>query len=522
MLIIYFVKICVAQIKCRIFRFNEILNEFKVNCEYAIQNKVDILVFPFIFIEGIEYENLFYRPEYVKKILYCIDFIKGQVDAGLCVVFGHYNFYDGKLFDCISVVSDHQYILTTREVNVPVLFSYKGQSIAVLNLDDELLFHKSQYKFHDSFSKIDYLVIPSKSYFTCEKNNLRLEFFKDVAIKNNLEIAYANLYGIYDSIVFDGLSFFINKYGKIKQAKEFEYDILFNEEFYDLEFDCESKIFDKLLGALVISLREYVALAGFEKVHLGVSGGIDSALVAYIACTALGANRVVGISMPSRFSSKGSVLDAERLANELGFELIHMPIESMFQFSLDYLDGYLNTKGVTEENLQARLRGLFLMSYSNANRSLLLNTGNKSEIAVGYCTLYGDSCGGISLIGDLFKLDVYNLARYVNKKEGREVIFSNILLKEPSAELRADQKDSDSLPTYEVLDGILNRYLLENEPLELLYKSFGKEVVVRVLDLYSGSEYKRRKGPMIVKVSKKAFGSDIFLPISRVALIEDE
>ncbi|ETZ18659.1 Glutamine-dependent NAD synthetase [Borrelia duttonii CR2A] len=238
-----------------------------------------------------------------------------------------------------------------------------------------------------------------------------------------MEIAYANLYGIYDSIVFDGLSFFINKYGKIKQAKEFEYDILFNEEFYDLEFDCESKIFDKLLGALVISLREYVALAGFEKVHLGVSGGIDSALVAYIACTALGANRVVGISMPSRFSSKGSVLDAERLANELGFELIHMPIESMFQFSLDYLDGYLNTKGVTEENLQARLRGLFLMSYSNANRSLLLNTGNKSEIAVGYCTLYGDSCGGISLIGDLFKLDVYNLARYVNKKEGREVIF---------------------------------------------------------------------------------------------------
>ncbi|WP_024653513.1 NAD(+) synthase [Borrelia persica] len=515
-------KICIAQIKCRLFKFDQILNELKVNCEYAIANKVDILLFPFIFIEGIKYANLSHRPEYVKKIVACINFIKEQVDDRLCVVFGHYNFYDGKLFDCMSVVSDRQYVLTTREVNVPVLFNYKGKSIAILNFDDELLFHKSRYQFHNSFCEIDYLLIPSKSYFTCEKNNLRLEFFRNMAIENNLEIAYANLYGVYDSMVFDGLSFFIDKYGKIRQAKEFEYDVLFNEEFYDLEFDSKSRIFDKLLAALVMSLREYVKLAGFERVHLGISGGIDSALVAYIACTALGANRVVGISMPSRFSSEGSVLDAQRLASELGFELIHMPIEGIFQFALDYLDKYFSTEGVTEENLQARLRGLFLMSYSNANKSLLLNTGNKSEIAVGYFTLYGDSCGGIALIGDLFKLDVYELAKYVNVREGREVISSSILLKEPSAELRADQKDSDFLPTYEVLDEILNRYLFENEPLELLYKSFGEEVVGKVLDLYSGSEYKRRKGPMIVKVSKKSFGSDILLPISKVVLMKDE
>ncbi|AHH03516.1 Glutamine-dependent NAD synthetase [Borrelia nietonii YOR] len=522
MLIIYFVKICIVQTKCRLFKFKQILSEFKENYEYAIQNKVDILVFPFIFIGGIEYKNLFNRAEYLGKILDCLDFIKEQVDDRLCVVFGHYSFYEGKLLDCISVVSDHRFVLTAREVNVPVLFDYKGQSIAVLNLGDELLFQGFDEKFSAFFSNIDYLLIPSKSYFTGDKNNLRLEFFKKIAIKNNLEVAYANLYGTYDSVVFDGLSFFINKYGKIKQAREFKDDILFDEGFHDLELDCESKIFDRLIEALISSLREYVFLSGFDKVHLGISGGIDSALVAYIACVALGAHRVVGISMPSRFSSKGSVFDAKELARELGFKLIDMPIESMFQSALEFFNGYFDTKGVTEENLQARLRGIFLMSYSNANKSLLLNTGNKSEIAVGYCTLYGDSCGGIALIGDLFKRDVYSLAKYINLKEGRSVIPVNVIVKEPSAELRPGQKDSDFLPRYEILDEILSQYLLKNEPLELLYESFGKEVVTKVLDLYSKSEYKRRKGPMIVKVSRKAFGNDILLPISRVALTEDE
>ncbi|APR64970.1 NAD(+) synthase [Borrelia anserina] len=515
-------KICIAQTKCNVFKFKQILDEFRENYEYALQHKVDILVFPFIFVGIIEYESLFQRPEYLKKILNYLDFIKEQVDDRLCVVFGHYSFHEGKLLDSVSVVSDHSFILTTKEVNVPVLFDYKGHSVAILNLNDELLFQGFEVKFNELLSKADYLLVPSKSYFTCDKNNLRIEFFRKIAMKNDLEVAYANLCGIYDSTVFDGLSFFINKYGKIKQAKEFENDILFNEEFYVLELDCESKIFDKLIGALVSALREYVRLSGFDKVHFGISGGIDSALVAYIACIALGSHRVVGISMPSRFSSKGSVSDAKELSRELGFKLIDMPIESMFQSALEFFDGYFNTKGITEENLQSRLRGLFLMSYSNANKSLLINTGNKSEIAVGYFTLYGDSCGGISLIGDLFKRDVYNLARYINLKEGKEVISVNILLKEPSAELRPDQKDSDFLPTYEVLDEILSQYLLKNEPLEVLYKSFGEEVVTKVLDLYSNSEYKRRQSPMIVKISRKAFGNDILLPILKVALTKDE
>lgn len=207
---------------------------------------------------------------------------------------------------------------------------------------------------------------------------------------------------------------------------------------------------------------------------MGVSGGVDSALIAYLACFALGAENVVGISMPSKFSSAGSISDAKELSRKLGFKLIEMPIKDLFQVSSRFFEGYFDIKGVTGENLQARLRGLLLMSYSNSQNSLLLNTGNKSEIAVGYCTLYGDTCGGLALIGDLFKTEVYDLVNYINAKFDQCIIPVNIILKEPSAELRFDQKDSDYLPKYEVLDVILNRYLIGNESVDSIYLDFEK------------------------------------------------
>ncbi|UGQ17313.1 NAD(+) synthase [Borrelia sp. RT1S] len=515
-------RVCIAQIKHRVSRLEETLSEFKKNCECALQNNVDVVVFPFMYVGHVEYESLLNRPEFLKSNLDYLNFVKNQVDNRLCVVFGHYDICGGKIVDCVSVVSGHELVLTTKEVNVPILFRYKGKSLAILNFEDDFLSKEFKAESMACLRESQYLLIPSKSYFTRGKNNLRLSFFKRIAIENNTEVAYANSYGVHDSIVFDGLSFFINKHGELVQAKELEEDILLNEGFASLELDSPFVILDRVISALVTALREYVCLAGFNKVHLGISGGIDSAIVAYLACVALGGDRVTGISMPSRFSSRGSVADAKELARGLGFKLIDMPIEAVFSTTLEFFGDYFSTKGITEENLQARLRGLFLMSYSNANRSLLLNTGNKSEIAVGYYTLYGDSCGGIALIGDLFKGDVYELARHINVKEGRDVIPTSIILKEPSAELRLEQKDSDSLPTYEVLDEILNRYLIKNEPLDLLYKSFGKELVVKVLDLYSGSEHKRRQGAMIVKVSNKTFGNDILLPISKVKLAIDE
>ncbi|UER67687.1 NAD(+) synthase [Borrelia sp. BU AG58] len=514
-------RICIAQTRHRVSGLNETLDEFKKKCEYALQNNVDIVVFPFLFVGHVGYENLLNRPEFLKINLDCINFIKNQTDNRLCVVFGHYDLCGGEIVDCVSVVSGNEFVLTTREVNVPVLFKYREQCIAVLNFEDRLLFKEIGDGLRTCLGESQYLLIPSKSCFTREKNNLRLSFFERVAIENDMEVAYANLYGVHDSVVFDGLSFFINKHGKLIQAREFEEDTLLNEGFHVLKFDSSFVMLDRMISALVTALREYVCLAGFDRVHLGISGGIDSAVVAYLACYALGSDKVIGISMPSRFSSDGSVSDAKELARGLGFGLINMPIEVVFSTTLEFLSAYFNTEGITEENLQARLRGLLLMSYSNANRSLLLNTGNKSEVAVGYCTLYGDSCGGIALIGDLFKGDVYELAKHINLKEGRDVIPINIILKEPSAELRPEQKDSDSIPRYEVLDEILTRYLIENEPLDLLYEAFGKELVTKVLDLYSGSEYKRRQGAMVVKVSRSTFGNDILLPVSGVELAID-
>ncbi|WKC58073.1 NAD(+) synthase [Borrelia sp. P9F1] len=514
-------RLCIAQIKHRVNRLEETFNEFKRMCEYALRIGVDVLVFPFMYV-GHEYESLVNRPEFLESNRDYLDFVKCQVDAGLCVVFGHCDFCEGKIVNCVSVVSGHDFILTTREVNVPVLFKYKGQSIAILNFEDDFLSREFRDEDRACLKESQYLLIPAKSCFTREKNNLRLSFFQRLAIEDNIEVAYANSYGLHDSIVFDGLSFFINKHGKLVQAKEFEEDILLNEGFGSLEVDSHFVMLDRVISALVSALREYVCLAGFNRVHLGISGGIDSAIVAYLACVALSSDRVTGISMPSRFSSYGSIADAKELARGLGFELIDMPIETVFSATLEFFNEYFNTGGITEENLQSRIRGLFLMSYSNSNHSLLLNTGNKSEIAVGYYTLYGDSCGAIALIGDLFKGDVYELARHINVKEGRNVIPTSIILKEPSAELRLDQKDSDSLPRYEILDEILNRYLIKNETLDLLYKSFGKELVAKVLDLYSGSEYKRRQNAMLVKVSNKTFGSDISLPILRAELAIDE
>ncbi len=320
------------------------------------------------------------------------------------------------------------------------VFRYKDNLFAVLNFEDALLFKEVIPKFGEDLKKAQYLIIPSKSYFTKEKNNLRLKFFQRVAIENNLDVIYSNFYGVEDSAVYDGCSFFINSFGKVKQAKGFEFDFISNDTFQDLKFDTCNELFEKIILAISLVLRKYVSFSGFSKVHLGVSGGVDSALIAYLACFALGAENVVGISMPSKFSSAGSISDAKELSRKLGFKLIEMPIKDLFQVSSRFFEGYFDIKGVTGENLQARLRGLLLMSYSNSQNSLLLNTGNKSEIAVGYCTLYGDTCGGLALIGDLFKTEVYDLVNYINAKFDQCIIPVNIILKEPSAELRFDQK----------------------------------------------------------------------------------
>jgi NAD+ synthase (glutamine-hydrolysing) len=268
--------------------------------------------------------------------------------------------------------------------------------------------------------------------------------------------------------------------------------------------------------ALKLGLKDYLAKTGFSRVHLGLSGGVDSALVATIAADALGSENVEVFLLPSQYSSSGSITDAEELAKNLGVKTRTAEIKDIFQSFLTVLEPHFENRphDVAEENIQARIRGTVLMGYSNKFGSLLLTTGNKSELAVGYCTLYGDMSGGLGVIGDLLKTEVYELCRYINRE--KEIIPKAILTKAPSAELRPEQRDDESLPPYDILDQILRSYLIGNKTRkEIVAEGFDPEIVEQILNLVGRSEYKRRQAPPVLKVSPKAFGNGRRMPIAR-------
>jgi NAD+ synthase (glutamine-hydrolysing) len=274
---------------------------------------------------------------------------------------------------------------------------------------------------------------------------------------------------------------------------------------------------DEIHAALVLGTRDYLGKNRFSKAVIGLSGGIDSALTAAIAVQALGADRVVGVSMPSRFNSGETREDAARIARNLGVRFLEIPIQGVYEGYLDLLGGSFGPgePGVAGENLQARVRGNILMALSNRFGWLVLTTGNKSETAVGYCTLYGDMAGGFAVIKDVPKTLVWELAAAVNRRAGRELIPASTIARVPSAELRPDQRDEDSLPPYAVLDAILAAYVEElRSPGEIAALGFDPQVVERVVRLVDGSEYKRRQAPPGVKITPRAFGRDRRLPIT--------
>lgn len=366
----------------------------------------------------------------------------------------------------------------------------------------------------------DVIINISSSPYSVGKENIRHELVRNQARRHRVPIFYVNQVGGNDELIFDGRSIVVDENGElIASAAAFQEDLL----IVDLETKkgeikaTPSEHVANLYEALVLGTRDYISKCGFRTAVVGLSGGIDSAVVCAVAARAIGVENVVGIAMPSPYSSDHSKADARKLAENLGIKFYTIAIDKgMTAFNQMMSEPFKGTTGdVTEENIQARLRGVILMAMSNKFGHLVLTTGNKSELAVGYCTLYGDMCGGLAIISDVQKTAVYELAKYINRISGHQVIPQNTIDKEPSAELRPGQKDSDTLPAYAVLDQILHAYIEERLSAgQITELGFDEAVVMDVINRVDRNEYKRYQAAPGLKVTDTAFGFGWRMPIA--------
>jgi NAD+ synthase (glutamine-hydrolysing) len=427
------------------------------------------------------------------------------------------------LLPTYDVFDEDRYFEPAAE-NQPVEFNGRRLGLTICEdiWNDEGFWRERRYR-RDPVTElmsagVQCLVNVSASPWYLGKNRVRHEMLKSVARRIGVPMVYCNLVGGNDELVFDGMSLALDGMGRLlRRGASFREDLVLVDlgDAADLTFE-EASDEEKVHEALVLGLGDYLRKCGFESALLGLSGGIDSAVTACLAASALGPDRVMGVSLPSQYSSPGSLADARELALKLGIRYDVIPIQGAFE-EVTRLLGPLFAgleEDVTEENVQARLRGLLLMALSNKFGSMLLTTGNKSEMAVGYCTLYGDMCGGLGVISDVPKQMVYRIARWINRE--KSIIPESTLIKPPSAELRPNQTDQDSLPAYEELDAILEAYVVEGRSeSEIVKAGFDGGTVRQVLRLIDASEYKRRQAAPGLKVTSKAFGVGRRIPIAQ-------
>ena len=405
-------------------------------------------------------------------------------------------------------------------------FSRIGVTICEDLWNEESFWSKRNYKNNPIRDlvryKVDLIVNLSASPYVINKQKTRESILKHSAKIYQTPIIYVNQIGGNDDLIFDGYSCAVNKKGEVVlRTKGFQIRteiIEYHQSIKDLTLSLNKNSItaeEEVWSALVLGLKDYVIKCGFSKVVLGLSGGIDSSLVASIAVEALGAKNVLGILMPSPYSSQHSITDAKHLADNLGINSYMIPIDNImleYTYSLDVLFKTVDI-GIAEENLQSRIRGNILMAIANKFGHLLLSTGNKSEISIGYCTLYGDMNGGIGVIADVSKTQVFSLCKWLNKSQ--EIIPINILLKPPSAELKPNQVDQDSLPSYNILDDLLNRFINHHQSIQELHKvGFEYDLLYRVAKLIIRAEFKRKQAPPGLKITNRAFGTGWRMPIA--------
>jgi NAD+ synthase (glutamine-hydrolysing) len=513
----------------------------------AQEASANLIVFPEMIVTGYPVEDLALRPSFQAASIRAVQEIAASITGDIVAVVGY---LDQGPKNAVAVIHDGKIRATYVKRHLPnygVFDEFRNfvagdQSLVVRihGVDVAVAICEDIWHSLDSIASRTpgLLVVPNGSPFERNKDDVRLALVQKRAKEISAPVAYVNMTGGQDDLVFDGDSIVVGKDGTVlARTAQFDDqlivvdiecaegssrpDVVISEEPTTHASPTNSTIATPLSDeaemwhALVMGLRDYVGKNGFRSVVLGLSGGIDSALVAAIAIDALGAKRVNGVALPSKYSSGHSVEDAQALADATGIHFRITPIAPM-------VDAFMNTvvlKGLAEENLQARVRGTTLMGISNQEGHLVLATGNKSELAVGYSTLYGDAVGGFAPIKDIYKTDVWALSRYRNalavERGETPPIPERSITKEPSAELRPDQKDSDSLPDYPLLDQVLRAYVDEDHGYEaLLAEGFDPELVRRVISLVDKAEYKRRQYPPGTKVSSRAFGKDRRLPMT--------
>ena len=531
-------------------QLNPIIGDLKGNTKKILQaiekakvEKADVVLFSELTICGYAPGDLLLHDDFVKANEQCLREIV-KASAGICIVVGLVRINSGKgkhLYNSAAIISDGQilgfynksllptynvfderrYFEPGREVKI---FSIKDKKVAIIICED-IWQHSGYVDMRYAYDPIvelvdqkpDILLNLSASPYQFDKPDVRVDVCAKAAKTLKCPVLLCCQVGGNDDLIFDGYSVCVDDHGNLRQLGKG-----FAEDFFTVDLSApicnipfQYNQLQDLYRALVLGVHDYFAKQGFQKALLGLSGGIDSALVACIATEALGPENVLGISMPSRYSSEGSISDAKKLADNLGIGYKKIPIEEPFKDYLRMLEPHFEGKptDTTEENLQARIRGMILMGLSNKLGHIVLSTGNKSEMGLGYCTLYGDMCGGLGVIADVLKTQVYDLSRWINRE--KEIIPQMTIDKPPSAELKSGQKDLDSLPDYGIVDKVLRAYVEEHLSIKEIIDRLhvDKNLVEDLIHRLHRAEYKRRQAPPAIRVSKVSFSVGRRFPI---------